>query len=69
MAMDLSLLHSLWGSVPYSEAFTGEILTPKFDSGQEIFNTIINLLDEGIQLVGQTGSTRIRQPGSKLHMR
>ncbi|MGZ5133955.1 MAG: SusD/RagB family nutrient-binding outer membrane lipoprotein [Flavitalea sp.] len=58
MAMDLHLVHNLWGAAPYSEAFTGEILTPVYDDAQTIFQTCIQLLDDGITLVQKTGSTR-----------
>ena len=58
MAMDLHLVHNLWGAAPYSEAFTGEILTPAYDDAQKIFQTCIQLLDDGITLIQKTGSTR-----------
>ncbi len=58
MAMDLHLVHNLWGAAPYSEAFTGETTTPKFDEATTIFQTCLTLLDEGIAL--------LQQPGSKL---
>ena len=56
MAMDLHMLHNMWGSVPYSQAFTGEIVTPKYDDAQTIFQTCITLIDEGIALLGLAGS-------------
>jgi len=55
-AMDLHMLHNLWGSVPYSEAFSGESPTPQYDDAKSIFQTCLNLLDEGITLLGQSGS-------------
>ena len=58
MAMDLHLVHNLWGAAPYSEAFSGVTLTPKFDDATVIFQTCLTLLDEGITL--------LQQPGSKL---
>lgn len=57
MAMDLHLIHNLWGAAPYSEAFTGNDLTPAFDNAQAIYQKTISLLDEGITLLGQPGST------------
>ncbi len=42
----------VWGDIPYSEALQGaDNLKPKFDSQQEIYNTIQSLLDEGINLL------------------
>src|SRR5688572_17592387 len=60
LAMDLHLVHNLWGDAPYSEAFTLETLTPKFDDAKTIFQTCLTLLDEGIAL--------LNQPGSKITM-
>lgn len=57
MAMDLHLVHNLWGAAPYSQAFTGENLTPAYDDAQTIFQTCLTLLDEGIASLQQTGST------------
>lgn len=57
MAINLQFLHSLWGDAPYSSAFTGTILTPGYDNAQNIFQTCTKLLDDGISLLGQTGST------------
>lgn len=48
MAMNLQLVHSLWGAAPYSDAFTGNGLTPTYDDAQTIFQTCLNLLDDGI---------------------
>ena len=58
MAMDLQLVHNLWGAAPYSAAFKGDNLAPAYDDAQTVFQKVISLLDEGIALLGQTGSTR-----------
>jgi hypothetical protein len=57
LAMDLHLVHNLWGAAPYSSAFGGENLTPTYDDAQSIFQQCIALLDQGIELLGRTGST------------
>lgn len=51
MAMNLQLVHNLWGDAPYSDAFSGETLTPTYDDAQTIFQTCLTLLDEGIALM------------------
>lgn len=56
-AMDLHLIHSLWGSAPFSDAFSGENLTPSYDDAQEVFNKSLSLLNEALVLLQQTGST------------
>jgi hypothetical protein len=57
MAMNLQLVHNLWGDAPYSDAFTGEVLTPKYDDAKTIYQTCLNLLDEGIALMNKTDPT------------
>lgn len=57
MAMDLSLVHMLWGAAPYTEAFNAETLTPAYDDAQDVYAKCLSLLDEGIALLNQTGST------------
>jgi len=57
MAMNLQLVHNLWGAAPYSDAFSGETLTPKYDDAQTIFQTCLTLLDEGIALINKTDPT------------
>jgi len=49
MAYNLGMATDMWGDIPYTEAFQGKAnLTPKFDSQEEIYNTIQTLLDEAI---------------------
>jgi hypothetical protein len=57
MAMNLQLVHNLWGAAPYSNAFTGEVLTPEYDDAETIFQICLTLLDEGITLVNNTSPT------------
>lgn len=48
MAINLSMLHNLWGDVPFSEALSGVNLKPKFDNAQQVYARCLTLLDEGI---------------------
>jgi Starch-binding associating with outer membrane len=64
MAMNLQLAHNLWGSVPYSKAFSSETLTPSFDNAETIFQTCITLLDEGIALIQKPGSAILMPTGA-----
>lgn len=59
MAMDLHLVHNLWGAAPYSQAFSGESLAPVYDDAQSIYQRCITLLDEAIANLQATGSTRV----------
>lgn len=51
----------LWGDIPFSEAATGEVDTPKFDSQQDVLNGTIKLLDDAMALI-DASSTRITAP-------
>lgn len=64
MAMNLSLLHNVWGAAPFDEAFVGETLTPTFEDANTLYQRTLTLLDEGIALLGQTGSTRTIPTGA-----
>lgn len=57
MAMNLQLVHNLWGAAPYSNAFTGETLTPTYDDAHAIFDTCLSLLDQGISLLQSSAAT------------
>lgn len=56
MALNLHHVHNLWGSAPYTQAFSGENPTPEYDDAKTIFQTCLTLLDEAITLLGQPGS-------------
>ncbi|WP_205508415.1 SusD/RagB family nutrient-binding outer membrane lipoprotein [Longitalea arenae] len=68
MAMNLQYVHSLWGDAPYSKAFNLSTLTPAYDNAQSLFQSCLQLLDEGITLLneqnppypipGESGSSR-----------
>ncbi len=55
MAVWLGNATDLWGAVPYSDAFKGDAnLTPKYDSQQQVYDTIQSLLSSAINLLKQT---------------
>jgi hypothetical protein len=62
MAYSLQLLVDNWGDVPYSQAFQankiGGTLTPTYDNGQALYDTINHLIDVAItQLSNADGGT------------
>mgnify|MGYP000111166409 CR=1 FL=1 len=57
MAMDLSLVHMLWGDAPFTSAFSAESLSPEYDDAQSIYDKCLSLLDEAITLLGQAGGS------------
>lgn len=48
IAVNLGMVADVWGAAPYSDAFTGEKLTPVYDAGNQLYDRIIGLLDEGL---------------------
>jgi len=67
MAQNLSLTTNLWGDVPYSEAFKGNNLTPKFDSARQLHNQCITLLDEGIAELRKTPTVAVVPAADFMH--
>src|SRR5690606_24787080 len=58
MAYNLSLVFDTWGTAPYTEAFNKvETLTPKYDSPEQLYDTIGRLLDEGIAALQRPDAT------------
>lgn len=49
LAVNLGIATNLWGDIPYSEAFQGsDNVNPSYDSQEEIYNSIFQLLDNAI---------------------
>ncbi|MEO1487453.1 MAG: SusD/RagB family nutrient-binding outer membrane lipoprotein [Bacteroidota bacterium] len=55
LATNLGFATNFWGDLPYTEAFKGaDNLQPSYDSQEEIYASIQQLLDEAISDFGQT---------------
>jgi hypothetical protein len=54
VAASLGILTDVWGDMPFSEGFRGSenILTPAFDTQEEIYDTIFAMLDAAIVDLG-----------------
>ena len=48
LAMDMYDLATIYGDIPFSEALKTEVLYPKFDAQQQVFEGILHLLDEAL---------------------
>lgn len=59
MAYHLNLIVDHWGDGPYSQAFNNSTLTPGFDSGQDLYDEALRLIEEGINELNKTDS-RVR---------
>ncbi len=63
MAMNLGTVTSLWGDVPYSQAFQGAAdPNPTYDSQEAVYQSIQQLLDQGIADLSTSSS--VFSPGS-----
>lgn len=56
MSYNLSLVTDMFGDAPYSEAFTGLTLIPKYDTEEDLYAEQLRLLDEGIAELAKTDS-------------
>lgn len=54
MALNIGMAVDVYGDIPYSEAFSFETIVPKYDDDEELYTTILNLLDEAIVAFNQT---------------
>lgn len=56
----------LWGDIPYSEFYVENNLAPKVDKSQDIYNSILTLIDAAIVDLGQgkTGSLNLLTPSA-----
>ncbi len=63
MAYSLGTLTSVWGDVPYSQAFQGSLnLNPAYDSQQSIYTTIQELLNQAIADFNKPAGSKV--PGA-----
>ncbi len=62
MAFAYSQTSFLWGDIPFSQASTGEVDFPKFDSQQEALNGCIRMLDEAIAAIDPAAAGKINAP-------
>jgi hypothetical protein len=63
-AYTFSVKVDLWGDVPFSEFNVEEILAPKPDSSKDIYNSLIEMLEEGRSNLQDTEAANLIQPGS-----
>ncbi|WDF68921.1 SusD/RagB family nutrient-binding outer membrane lipoprotein [Sphingobacterium oryzagri] len=52
-AWGFSTLADLYGVIPYQEAFQADVMSPKYDQGEDVYAAVLPLLDEAITLLGQ----------------
>lgn len=57
LSYHLNLVSDLWGNAPYLDAFSPNNLTPKYDTHQDLYNTALTLLNEGLVELAKTNAT------------
>lgn len=68
MSYHLSLVSDLWGSAPFSDAFTGQTLTPAYDSEEALYQEALRLLDEAVTELNKTDSrVTLSAPDDLIH--
>lgn len=64
LAYGLGFTTDLWGDIPFSEAFQAtDNLQPAFDSQQNIYSAIFDLLDQGISVLSSAPGTGLVPKG------
>jgi hypothetical protein len=63
----MGMAASVWGDLPYSEAATADILTPKLDPQQAIYTAVLRVLDEGIAKVQGAASAGNCDPSDLVY--
>jgi hypothetical protein len=58
---------SIWGDLPYSEALNPDILTPKLDPQETIYQQVQLRLDEGIAALGGAPTTGNCEPADLIY--
>jgi len=68
MAYQLGLVADIWGAAPYTEAF-GRVntLQPKYDSEEDLYNSQLTLINEGLTNLAQTSTVVFAQNSDLIH--
>jgi hypothetical protein len=57
LSYHLGLVTDLWGDAPFSDAFSPETFTPKYDSQNDLYKSELDLLDSAIAQLSRPSST------------
>ena len=66
LSYHLGLVSDLWGDAPFSEAFSPDNLTPKYDKQEDLYTAGLVLLDSAIAQLTRTTSTILLSTTSDL---
>ncbi|HEY0608561.1 MAG TPA: SusD/RagB family nutrient-binding outer membrane lipoprotein [Chitinophaga sp.] len=68
LALNLSMINAIWGSVPFKEALSGEVIQPHFDPDQDVYQSSLALLEAGITSLNRTdGKILLDETKDLLH--
>lgn len=57
IAYNLAVINDYWGAAPFSQAFDITNFYPEYDSAEAVYASTVNLVDEAIAQLSQSGST------------
>lgn len=67
MAANLGLVVDSWGDAPYSDAFTGETVTPTYDDAEQLYGTIQDLLDGSLEAFADSSLVELDAGSDFIH--
>jgi hypothetical protein len=68
LSYHLNLIMDTFGSAPFSEAFTGDPLTPGYDTQEQLYSTALQLLNDGITELSKSNSAiKLNAPNDLIH--
>ncbi|WP_298734877.1 SusD/RagB family nutrient-binding outer membrane lipoprotein [uncultured Chitinophaga sp.] len=68
LALNLSITNAIWGSVPFREALSGEVIQPHFDPDEDVYRSSLALVEAGITSLNRTdGSILLDDTKDLLH--
>jgi hypothetical protein len=67
LSYHLSLVSDLWGNAPFSDAFSPNTLTPKYDTQEDLYKTGLVLLDSAIAQFARTSTIPLSTGNDLIH--
>jgi hypothetical protein len=66
LSYQLGMITDLWGNAPYSDAFNKTELSPKYDTQQQLYQSCLDLINDGITQLAKTDAVIKLAPASDL---
>lgn len=66
-AYNLGLLADHWGAAPYSDAYSLQNLTPKYDTEESLYSTQLSLLKSGLAHLAEASTVKVLASADLIH--